>query len=235
MSTTLRVDTEVFADDYDFEAFARRLLSGEAGGSLPTDQGPLDWVERAMPIVQGTRFEAILFGAFAACLSDHDPAVRLEALRLFEKFPNAPHAERVTELARTTRLLFQPDGDEDLEFKLLRVVGARMSVGDEAAKQIGRDEATSKTGRPEPLIAALTSYDPDWVIANAEAIVSTHPEVGSTILFNLERIGRDIRVIGPRVAPIAAAGDKNFKKDIKRYIDSSAAKVAILAAASVRR
>lgn len=235
MSATLQVDTETFSDDYDFNGFARRLLAGEAGGVLPTDQGPLDWVERAKPLLAKSPFEARLFEALAACLTDSSPTVRLEALRVFEKFPAAPGAQRITELARTSRLLFQPDADDDLEWKLLRAVGARMSVGDDTAKQIGHEEALNPEGRAEPLIAALASYDADWVIANAEAIVTAHPDAGSTILFNLERVGREIGALGARIAPIAAAGDKNFKKDIKRYLDSSAAKVAILAAASVRR
>ena len=55
MTAPLRVDTETFTDQFDFKKFARDLLSGNAGvGYLPADNGPLDWLERALPLVEGT-------------------------------------------------------------------------------------------------------------------------------------------------------------------------------------
>lgn len=234
MSASLRVDTETFDAAYDFDGFARRLLEGNAGGALPTDNGVLDWIERAMPLLRGSQFEAPFFHAISGCLTDASPALQLAALLVFEKFPAAPGAERVCDLARTNRSAFGADDTVDVEWQLLRVVGARMKVGDHEAVRLGREEALDPAGRPEPLIAALTSYDPDWVVQNVEAIVKAHPSVGSTVLLNLERIGRDIEQVGVLIAPIAAAGDKEFRRDVKKYLDDTPARAAILSATSTR-
>ncbi len=239
MNAPIVVDTETFTDSFDFVGFARRLLSGHAGGSLPGDQGPLDWLLRALPLVQGTSYEDRLTRAVSECLTDGDPTVRREALRFFEARAAAAGAERVVELARGDRKLFAgvPDPETksiDLEWSLLRAVGARMVKGDERAKGVGREEALKETGQPEPLIAALTTTDSQWVIAHCEEIVAKHPKTASTILFNLEQAGVGAAEVGERIAASAAAGDRNFRADVKRYLNDEQVKTRILAASKRR-
>jgi hypothetical protein len=235
VTVPIRVDTETFSEQFDFSGFAHRLLLNQSGvGTLPGDQGPLDWLERALPLLSASPFEARLTRAIAECLTAPEPLARREALRFFEKFPHVEGAERVVELARGDRRLFagvpDPDGSVDLEWSLLRVVGARMMVGDDEAKNVARAESLRPGGRPEPLIAALTAQDTDWVLSNVERIVSLHPTTGSTILFRLERVGIDPVAVGMRIAPLAAAGDPNFRADVKKYIRDTNARARIISA-----
>ena len=44
--------------------------------------------------------------------------------------------------------------------------------------------------------------------------------------------GHDVGDIGEKIAPLAAAGDRGFRADVKKYLDDTNAKARILAAAS---
>ncbi len=241
MTAPMKVDTETFTDQFDFDKFARDLLSDNAGvGHLPSDNGPLDWLERALPLVQGTSYHERLTRALADCLTDSEPSVRREALRFFEKFPGVPGGEEVTKLACGSRKLFAgvPDPETpsiDLEWSLLRAVGARIKTNDEDAKAVGRAEALRDNGQPDPLLAALTWFDTDWVVANALEIVRKHPKTATTILFNLEQNGHDVGDLGEALAPIAAAGDRKFRDEVRQFLREGPARERILAASKRRK
>jgi hypothetical protein len=232
MSTPVRVDTVTFVDGFDYQGFARSLLSGSGVvGSLPSDQGPLDWLARALPLLSGTPHEARLTSAIGTLLTDGDPDVRAEASRFFGQFPAAAGADHLIDAANNHRGLFSgvtnTDG-EDLDRLLLRAIGARTLAGDLRAIDVARREALSGTGGS--LIAALTKADPDWVTDHATEIVQHDPNAAVTILMNLERIGRPITDVGEKIAPLAAALP-SFKRDLDRYIDDQKAKARILLAA----
>jgi hypothetical protein len=233
MTAPIKVDTETFSDQFDFKAFARNLLSGQAGvGALPGDIGPLDWLERALPLIEGTPYRERLTRAIAECLTDSETSVRREALRFFEKFPDAPGAERITRLAHESRQLF---AEKDLESALLHAVGARMKTNDQDAVAFGRAEALREGGRPDSLLAALTCFDTDWVGANAIEIVRKHPRTATTILFNLEQSARDVGDLGEALAPVAAAADHQFRREVQKFLRKGPALERILAATQRRK
>ncbi|MBN2494715.1 MAG: hypothetical protein JXR96_09015 [Deltaproteobacteria bacterium] len=229
------VDTFDLTADTDFAALVRQVLLGRAGGSLPTDLDPADWLFRAYAELEGSPYRDRLAEGVSACLTDEEPRVRSGALTFFERHPEARGAERIVELAEGPRALFDgtASGTAALEDKLMRCVGARILAGDARAREIGRREAL-EPGRPVQLIAALTQADPDWIVEHAETIVDKTPATGLSILFNLQSIGRDVLEVGKRIARLAKR-DRSFKRDLDRFIDDPGVREEIRAAMRERR
>jgi hypothetical protein len=205
-------------------AAVRDALVGGAGfGSLPGDQAPLDGVVRAFESLVGERAEELSRGV-AACLADDDAGVRAQALLFFERFPAAAGAEALTmvrhDLYTGVANPFMPGND--LEWQLLRSIGARALLRDPAALALARDAALD--GRAQPLIAALAAADPAWVVAHAVEIVRNSPDAAAALLINLQGKA-DVGAIGEAVAPLAG---REFRGAIDTFIEDEAVKRRIL-------
>ena len=182
---------------------------------------PLESVMKAFRKHLGTPRGDRFSRGVAACLTDDDPRVRAQALLFFEAFPEAAGAELLVTLARSRRTLFagvpNPFAPSlDLEWQLLRSIGARILRRDRDALAFGYSCAV-EPGHAQPIIAALTFTDPDWVVAHAEAIVSANPGVAGTLLNSLQRSAHDVGAVGARIAPLAAR-DPKFQETLELLI-----------------
>jgi hypothetical protein len=230
--TPLEFDGITFDDATDFTDLARKAVLWKLGGSLPSDDDAMCWVERAYKAIEGTPWHDRFAEGMAACLADSDRIVRSQALSFFSQFPEARGGERIVELALGDRAGFAgvpglTEQGGDLEWKLLHAVSARIAIGDTRAIELGKKEALA--GRAEPIIASLTGADPQWVIEHAEQIVKSRPATGITILFNLERAGYNIADLGVRIANDIVR-DPNFNDHFYRFIDDRQTKERILSA-----
>ncbi|MEV4312552.1 WD40 repeat domain-containing protein [Actinocrispum sp. NPDC049592] len=230
----VRVDTVTFDDELDFEALAHDVLSGGGGyGSLPSDNHPLDWIERAYQQVEQTPYAARLAHGVAQCLTAPDPLVRSQALIFFQAHRHAACGNRIATLLAGDRTLFAGVPDPihpgtDLEWQLLAALGARITAYDRHASELAMDEVL-KPGKAEPLIAALCTQKPEWVIENAERITAATPKAGATLLIQLADGSHDMLDLARRVAPLSRS-DPRFVDDITRFVDSPPVRQAILAA-----
>jgi hypothetical protein len=134
VSGSARVDTVELTDGTDFAALANKALLGHVGGSLRSDNAPLDWVFRAYDELRGTRYADLLACGVAACLTAADPYVRAQALIFFQALPQAAGHERIIELLAGDRALFAGVPDPmhpgvDLERQLLDARAAQRRAG----------------------------------------------------------------------------------------------------------
>jgi hypothetical protein len=208
---------------------ARRRRLQAAGGRK---QSPLDAVVRTYRRQTGAAADRFSRGV-AACLTNDDPGVRAQALLFFEAFPEAAGAELLVRLPSTRRHLFagvpNPFAPSlDLEWQLLRSIGARILRRDPDALAVGYAAAVDP-GRAQPLIAALTLTDPDWVVAHAEEIIAANPRVASTVLNCLQRSCHDVGSVGARIARLAAR-DPKFQECVELLILEDAVRRRIFAA-----
>lgn len=211
---SITVDNIPINDDTDFTAVALDALRGR-GGSIPSDNGPVDWVFRAYTQLSDTPYAGRLSQGVAACLTA-EPEVRDQALLFFITYPGAAGAERVTELAITS----------DLDLRLAEALAARITAGDEDALLRGQLEIL-RPGNGGSVIAALTEAVPDWVVDRAEDITRLAPTAGATILIYLQHTGHDVLAVARRIVPLCH-GDSRFELDIPRFIDDPATRQAIL-------
>ena len=218
----LEFDGVTFDDATDFTDLARKAVLWKLGGSLPSDDDAMCWVERAYKAIEGTPWHDRFAEGMAACLTDSDPVVRRQALSFFRQFPRARGGDRVVDLALNDR-----SGFIDLEWQLLQTVAARINIGDTRAITLGKREALQ--GQAEPLIASLTGADPQWVAEHAEGIVRRAPASGITILYNLQQAGYDIVDLGVRIAHDLVR-DPDFNDYFYRFIDDRQTKERILSA-----
>jgi hypothetical protein len=201
----------------------------QGSGSLPSepaDHAPLDSVLRAYQSVadRGTFSRAV-----AACLTDEDASVRAQAALFFEKFPDAAGGEELVKVAEASRALYAGVPNpwmpgNDLEWQLLRSIGARILGRDANALAVGYAAALEK-GRAQPLIAALARADAAWVAAHAEDIVRRNPDAAAALVINLQGSGQDVAAVGEKVAPLA---DDKFRGYIEMFIDDPEIKRRIL-------
>jgi len=204
-----------FRTDLAPELLARRRV---VDGVPRLDPGDEAWLLVAHDLLKrGDRFSR----GVAACLTDSDSRVRAQALLFFEAFPEAAGAELLVPMARTRRGLFagvpNPFAPSmDLEWQLLRSIGARILRNDADALAFGYACAV-EAGHAQPIIAALTFTDPDWVVAHAEAIVTANPGVAATLLNSLQRSSHDVGAVGARIAPIAVR-DPKFQETLELLI-----------------
>jgi hypothetical protein len=237
MTAPVRVDTVTFTDATDFDALAHQVLRGDGGfGAYPSDNAPVDWVFRAYDQVLGTPFAGRLSAGVAACLTCAEPEVRAQALLFFQTWPHAAGCERILDLLTGDRRLFAGIPDPlhtgvDLEWQLLAALAAglgRAGLGraDQRAAELARAEAL-RPGKAQPVIGALASTAPDWVLAHAEDIVRATAEAGITILITLQDGGRDLVRHAARIAPLCRR-DPRFEDYVSRFIDDPATRQAIL-------
>lgn len=231
MSEPLRVDNELLTDATDFDALALAALRGDAGGSLRSDNFPLDWVLRAYHALHGSAYADRLARGVATCLTAAEPAVRAQALVFYESHPTAAGGERVNFLVADDQGLFAGIANPmqpgyDLRWQLLTVLAARANTGDRRATDLARVEAM-RPGSAAPVIGGLVAADPDWVLAHAEEIVGGTPAAGATILIRLQRTDRDMAAIGRRIAPLCR-DDARFEDAVSRFIDDPDLRQAIL-------
>ncbi len=230
----VRVDIVTFDDELDFEALAHHVLSGRGGyGSLRNDNYPLDWIERAYRQVEQTPYAVRLAHGVAQCLTAPEPLIRSQAMIFFQGHRHAACGNRVVTLLAGDRSLFAgvPDPihpDVDLESRLLATLAARVTAYDTAALQLAMNEVLLP-GKAGPLMAALAELEPDWLVQNAERIVSGNPEDGATLLIQLADGNHDMLDLARRVAPLSRS-DPRFVDDITRFVDSATVRQAILAA-----
>lgn len=231
MPAPMKVDTVTFTDATDFAQLVREVLLGQGGvGSRPSDHLPLDWVKRAYAEVAGSPYADRLSEGVAACLTAPEPEVRSQALIFFQNHSRAAGGERVRELVAGDRALFRgvPDPIQagvDLDWQLRAALAVRVANGDAKALDLARGEAV-QPGRAAPIVAELASAAPDWVVANAEAIVRGTPEAGATLLIQLQ--GKtDLVALGRRIAPLCH-GDPRFELDVGRFVDDKAVRQQLL-------
>jgi hypothetical protein len=224
------VDNTTFDDSTDFEALALDVLRGGGGyGAFRDDIYPLDWINRAYSQVESSPYASRLAFGVAACLTAGDMLVRAQALVFFQSRPFAA-GDRITALVAGDRELFAGVDDPihsgtDLEWQLLAALAARIGPRDSRALELARAEVL-RPGKAAPLIASLAQVEPDWVVANAEAIVRGTPQAGATILIQLQ--GRpDVLALGRLLAPLCH-GDARFELDVSRFIDSPDVRETIL-------
>lgn len=231
MPAPRKVDTVTFSDATVFGALVHDVLRGQGGvGALPSDHLPLDWVTRAYAELAGSPYADRLAEGVAACLTAPEPEVRGQALVFFQSHPRAAGGERVRELVAGDRALFRGVPDPihpgtDLDWQLLAALAARVAIGDRRALDLARDEAL-RPGRAVPLVAELASAAPDWVVANAEAIVRGTPEAGATLLIQLQGT-TDLVALGRRIVGLCH-GDPRFELDVPRFIDDEAVRQQLL-------
>lgn len=221
MTEPKRLDSFTLTDETDFADLAASVLSGRVGGSTSHDSGPTSWFDRAYPELDGSPYQDMLSRGVAACLTHSDSSIRLNALMFFASHPAAAGAETVLTVAAGDRALFR---EPKLQDKLMRALGALIKAGNTDALALGRQEAL--TGDPDYLMAALAKADPDWVDEHAEAIVRANPSTGMTILYNFQKIGRDVTETGIRIAHLAKV-DRGFSADLKEFIRDDDARAAI--------
>jgi hypothetical protein len=237
MTAPVRLDTVTLSDDFDFDRFFRSVLAGEPViGSLPTDSSLASWWARAWPIIESGGYAARVLEAVNRCVADPDPTVRREALALLEDHPKGISTSRIAELLKKHRTLFEGvkdpyQGSIDLRWSLLRLLGAKMGDSDDDARdavKLGEKLALEDSSSVQPLIAGLASDAPDWTAENAATLAKAAPGVVGAILYNFQRLGRDVRDVGKRMAA-AVSNTKRFHEEVKDNVDDEAIRREILA------
>lgn len=229
MTRSTTYDGVSFGLDTDFSTLARQALVGAVGNASPFDHHPTAWLFRAYQALP-QQWADRLSEAVASCVIEGPEVLRLNGLMFFSAHPKAVGAKTIVRLAREAAGDFTGDG----LWELFRCVGAFAMQGDTDALALGKQECLRDGGMIEALIAPLTQADPDWVVENAGSIVSNEPKAGLTILFNLQEMGRDILELGEQLAPLAKK-DRQFKKDLPRFIDDPNVVEAIMKAAKKRK
>jgi len=233
MTAPIEVDNFTFTAETDFPALVRDALRGLVGGSLRSDNAPLDWVLRVYAELGGTPYADPLSRGVAAALTAPEPEVRGQALVFFQALPQAAGGERINDLVDGDQSLFAGTADPlhpstDLQWQLLAALAARIEIDDQRAVDLAR-AAVRHAGQAAPVIGALVSADPDWVVARAEEIVRETPAAGVTILIQLQGSDRDLADLGRRIAPLCHA-DPEFAVYVSRYIDDPGVRQEILSA-----
>ena len=231
----LQIDGVTLSDTTDFAALLSDILRGGGGaGALRSDMMPLDWVARVYPTLLGGPYADRFSDGVAACLTAPEPFVRHQALLFFEQFPHAHGGDRIEELVDGDRALFAgvrepPTSDTDLEWSLLRALGARAGEGLGRALEQARRAALA-AGKAQAVMAALASADPDWVVAHADAIVRGSPDAYAPMLRQIQRAGGDVAGLGARIAALGVVEPNEFRYWVGRIVRDPAARDHILAA-----
>lgn len=226
------VDTVTLTEETDFAGFVRAVLLGGGGlGSLRSDRFPLDALERIYAELAGSPYADRLEDGVAVCLTDPDPFVRAQALVFFRSHPYAVGEDRVRELLEGDRRLYRavpnPAGPgPDLEWQLLDLLAFRAAKGDPWAVALACAEVL-QPNRAEPLIGALVTAKPEWVLSHAEAIARSTPTAGTTLLILAQTVTDDLAELGRRIIPLCH-GDERFESDIARFIDDEAVRHELL-------
>lgn len=202
----MRYDNVDFTDDTDMDSLMHAALLGGVGGSLRSDNAPLDWVFRAYEALQGTRFADRVSRAMATNLTAPEAEVRWQALIFFESHPHVPGAERIADLVAGDRAGFVgvpcPWGRSgDLEDKLVWDLAVQLRRGDERGIALARAEAL-RPGRALTVIRGLILVDDEWVDGHAEQIVRGSPDAGAALIAGLHDEGFDARALAQRVVPL---------------------------------
>jgi hypothetical protein len=220
-------------DATNFAALALRSMSG-LFGSRPNDVDP---GQGAVHVYEGLRalgspYAGRFSQGVAAALTDPRPEIRHYAVMFFDAFPDAPGAERVNDLVEgPDRRLFDQTKvlSYSLEFSLLRLLGARVRVGDGRALALARAEAL-RPGKADGVIASLAANDTDWLLANLEQVASGSPGNIKAILRQLLRAGRDVVPVGIRLAHAPGVSAAELRSAVEERVADPQAKARILAA-----
>lgn len=222
MSAPVRFDNVTFSDSFDFDGFARRQLLDEAGtGAMPSDVTPVDWLLRAYGTLRGTPFGDSLSRGVAKQMTAPEPFVRFQTMVFLENFPHAAGAERAEQLVAQDRSLFKgvsvPPFASNLEWNLLRVLGARAMTGSQNAQDLAKAEVV-KPGQASGVVAGVVGVDPDWVVAHSEEIVRSTPHVLGALLYLLQGSGRDVASVGERLARLSLMPNDKFKAAVQENV-----------------
>lgn len=235
MTAPLDIDGVTLTDTTDFADLARRSLLGQStvGGVIWTDSDPAAGAFRFYERLKqmNSPYAAMFSKGISRSLSAPEPPLRQYALFFFQSFPDAAGGERVNELVAGDRSLFEGHKVQgwDLDFSLLRALGARIRGGDRTALGLARNEAL-KPGKADGVIAALTANDPDWVIARVENIIKGSPDVAATIFRQLQRAGRDVIGVGIRMGRVQGIDLAKFREAVEGRVTDPAVRARILAA-----
>lgn len=237
MTAALAIEGATFTDTTDFAAFAREVLRGGGGvASRPDDSLPVDWMYRVYPRLRdaGSPYADRLSEGIAANLDAPEPFVRFQATIFFEEHPRAMGGERIEAIVAGDRRLFAgvrvpSDARVDLEWHLLRALGARAYAGQGGALDLARAEAL-RPGKAQPLVAHIVGADGDFAARNAEAIVRGSPDALGPLLYQLGKTRRDVAGVGERLARLGVVEPSRFAAAVEDNVSDPAARRRILAA-----
>ena len=215
-------------------------LHGRGGWSDPSDYAPVDGLVRAL------RASGDLAPAFARALVDlldhSDDAIRAGAASALTEVTEHVSADEIVRVLEAHPQRFRgvlpprgyPAADEDLESRLVVAVARAARSSDAHALRLLRQRA--RGGHPVSAVLGLARTDPDWVAANARAVVPREA-IGAVLRTVPGRAQR--RTIVSSLAPWPADEGRALLRSnawkLLRLDDDEKAELALLISGSTTR
>lgn len=174
----------------DLVELCQRSLRGMTPkGALSSDEKGADWATRLHGRLAGTPWQAAVAAAAAELLDDPDPLTSGRAIQLISRLQALVGMKRGLELLQSKRAQFVgiPDQISDypesrtLEDSLLAMILPLARQPGPALDFVRAEVMTPGKGR-RSLYRFLAACDPQWLAANAEAILRATPAMGSQLL-----------------------------------------------------
>lgn len=199
------IDGELVHDRNELRALATRGLRGSHPPFVrPPDAGGA-WLWR-LPFRLAPGDARIVIETALAALDDAEPATRARALELFtlQRSPAAPR--RVLQLLVATPQMFVDVKntttlflvDKTLEDTAWRVLEPLVAAGGEARSRARSQVLAGKGTRG--IFDMLAKHDPDWIVANAEAIAAADPARATELMWSFSEL--------PEAVPIKALRER---------------------------
>jgi len=235
MIPPLTVQRKTLTESTDFDALAAEALAGNAALEMwPDDISPLASVFRFYDQIASSPYGDRFARGVANAITSANPTVRYNALLFFEKYPLAAGGERIDSIVSTPTPLFDgvldPYTGGDLGFQLGRALSARVIAGHRGSLDLARALAL-REGGALGVIAALTSVDRAWTLANASAIVRRNPNTFGPILYQLALGDKEAAVaLGEQVARLNVMPKQEFAAVVREHVADPAVQARILRA-----
>ena len=218
----LRIDA-----DSDLVALVGRVVDGwvPEGATTSWQQNPATWLGRLYTRLDGLPAAVAVAEAAATHLGDADPSHVGIALFFFRRFPDAPHADAVLDLADAAgadaRFPHKAawSGAQERPAKAL---AARLLRSDAPVERRAILHLRGAVGRGDELdadiVTALAQHDGEWLAKAAGSVVGDDRDRVGELLGALAKTGREELVA---VAGVALAQTDANHHSLRRFLSSA--------------
>jgi len=218
MTDTIDVEGVRLGPSTDYVALLRRQLKYGSVWNEIGDPGPEEGIWRVFEAASGTPVEKGLVKAVTELLTDSDIDVRSGAVGLAQDYAEKMDPAELLQILERNQPLFEgikptdSRGDSpDLAWGLIRAMTANTGHNSHVLARLRKAAFDTENGFS--VLGGLAADDPEWIIAQARAVVSNDPVKARIILANLpEGQSRE------RFVKALAGEPASFRQELVRVI-----------------